>query len=181
MWVFQGFKCRNDCFLIIWIEKKILEQNSELLKKCRKSPFLTGVIPWFCSKNRTFYHVCFSGKPRKIRSLFNILDREEYFLDQKREVSKNVPKIGFFKRGQSMFLSKYRAFYHVGFLGKLMQKRLFFNIVNRKEYFLEQKNEVSNGSKRSNFSKGLVLFFGQKIKLFTMRVFGQTMEEKIDF
>ena len=75
---------------MIWIEKKILEQNSELLKKCRKSPFLTGVSPWFCSKDRTFYHVCFSGKPRKIRSLFNILDREEYFLDQKREVSKNV-------------------------------------------------------------------------------------------
>ena len=82
-----------------------------------------------------------------------------------------------------MFLSKYRsrAFYHVGFLGKLTQKRLFFNIKNKKEYFLEQKSEVSNRSKRSNFSKGLVLFFGQKIKLFTMRVLRQTMEEKIDF
>ena len=154
MWVFQDFKCRNDCFLIIWIEKKILEQNSELLKKCRKSPFLTGVSPWFCSKNRTFYHVCFSGKPRKIRSLFNILDREEYFLDQKREVSKNVPKIGFFKRGQSMFLSKYRALYHVGFLGSLVRKRLFFNIVDRKEYFLDQKSEVSKTSEKSSFSKG---------------------------
>ena len=115
--------------------------------------------------------MCFSGKPRKKRCPFNILDRKEYFLDQKREVSKNVPKIGFFKRGKSMFLSKYRAFYHVGFLGSLVRKRLFFNIVNRKEYFLEQKSEVSNRSKRSNFSKGLVHVFGKKIELFTMRVF----------
>ena len=92
-----------------------------------------------------------------------------------------VPKIGFLKRDQTMLLSKYRAFYHVGFLGKLMKKRLFFKIVNRKEYFLEQKSEVSNRSKISNFSKGLVLVFGPKIKLFTMRVFRQTMEEEIDF
>ena len=70
-----------------------------------------------------------------------------------------------------MFLSKYRGFYHVGFLGKLMQKRLFFNIVNRKEYFSEQKSEVPNRSKRSNFSNGLVHVFGKKIELFTMRVF----------
>ena len=85
--------------------------------------------------------MCFSGKPRKIRSLFNILDREEYFLDQKREVSK-------------MFLSKYRALYHVGFLGSLVRKRLFFKIVDRKEYFLDQKSEVSKRSEKSSFSKG---------------------------
>ena len=52
-----------------------------------------------------------------------------------------------------------------------MQKRLFLNNLDRKEYFLEQKSEVSNRSKRSNFSKGLVHVFVQKIQLFTMRDF----------
>ena len=80
-----------------------------------------------------------------------------------------------------MFLSKYRAFYHVGFLGSLRRKRLFFNIVNRKEYFLEQKSEVSNRSKRSNFSKGLVHVFGKKLSLLPCGFFRQTIEEKIAF
>ena len=53
-----------------------------------------------------------------------------------------------------MFLSKYRALYHVGFLGSLVRKRLFFNIVDKKEYFLDQKSEVSKTSEKSSFSKG---------------------------
>ena len=52
----------------------------------------------------------FFGKPRKKRSLFNILDRKEYFLDEKTEVLKNVRKIVFFKGVSLHFLSKNRAF-----------------------------------------------------------------------
>ena len=93
-----------------------------------------------------------------------------------------VPKIGFLKRGQTMLLSKYRAFYHVGFLGKLMKKRLFFNIVNRKEYFLEQKSEVSNRSKISNFSKGLVFFFlVQKLSFLPCGFLGKPWKKRSTF
>ena len=81
------------------------------------------------------------------------------------------PKLDFSKGVSPCSCQNIELFYHVGFLGKLMQKRLFFNIVNRKEYFSEQKSEVPNRSKRSNFSNGLVHVFGQKIELFTMRGF----------
>ena len=64
---------------------------------CKKSPFFNGVSPWFFSENRTFYHVRFFGKPRKERSLFNILDRKEYIFGQKSEVSKTSVKLNFSK------------------------------------------------------------------------------------
>ena len=141
---------------------------------CKKSP-------WFFPKNRTFYHVCFSGKPGKKRSLFNTLDKKIILFRSEKGSFKKSPKLDFSKGVRLCSCQNIELFTMWVFLGKLTQKRLFFNIKNKKEYFLEQKSEVSNRSKRSNFSKGLVLFFGQKIKLFTMRVLRQTMEEKIDF
>ena len=48
--------------------------------------FFIGVSPWFWSKNRTFYHVCFLGKLSKKRSFFDILNEKECFLDQKNGV-----------------------------------------------------------------------------------------------
>ena len=65
-----------------------------------------GVSPWFWSKNRTFYH-------------------------------------GF---GQ-----KIEFFYHVCFLAKLSKKRSFFDILNKQDCFLDQKNRVLEKSKRSRF------------------------------
>ena len=57
------------------------------------------------------------------------------------------------------------------FLGRPRKKRSLFTILDRKEYFLEQKSEVSKTCKKSNFSKGLVHGICQKIERFTMRVF----------
>ena len=55
------------------------------------------------------------------------------------------------------------------FLGKPRQKRSFFNVLDRKEYFLEQKSEVSKTSEKSNFSEGLVHVFCQNIEYFLPR------------
>ena len=57
------------------------------------------------------------------------------------------------------------------FLGKPRKKRSFFNILDKKKYFLDQKSEVSKTSEKSNSSKGLIHGFCQKIELFTMRIF----------
>ena len=180
MWVFQAAQCGKDCFLILWIEKNTFQTKKVKFPKRPKNRVFQRGKSMFLSKNQGCYHVVFLGREGK-KDRFLIFRIEKDTFQIRKGKFQRVPKIGFLKRGQTMLLSKYRAFYHVGFLGKLMQKRLFFNIVNRKEYFLEQKSEVSKRSKISNFSKGLVLFFGPKIKLFTMRVFRQTMEEEIDF
>ena len=80
-----------------------------------------------------------------------------------------------------LFFFKNCAFCHAGLLGKPRQKRSFFNVLDRKEYFLEQRSEVSKTSEKSNFSKGLVHLFSQKIEFFTSRVFLGNPRQKILF
>ena len=80
-----------------------------------------------------------------------------------------------------MILVKKSNFSPCVFFCKPRRKRLLFNILDRKECFLDQKSEVSKTSEKSNFSKGLAHSFYHKIELFTMCVFLQTKEEKIAF
>ena len=47
-----------------------------------------------------------------------------------------------------MVFVKSRIFYQVYFLGKLRQKRPFFDILDRKECFLDPKSVVLEKSKR---------------------------------
>ena len=71
-----------------------------------------------------------------------------------------------------MFLSKYRAFYHVGFLGKPMQTTFFFNILDRKKkLFRAEKLTLKKCVKNLHFLMGLVHGSCQKMELFTMCAF----------
>ena len=70
-----------------------------------------------------------------------------------------------------MILVKKSNFLPCVLFSKPRRKRLLFNLMERNEYFLEQKSEVSKTSEKSNFSKGLVHGFCPKNELFTMRAF----------
>ena len=48
------------------------------------------------------------------------------------------------------------------FFGNPRKKRSLFTILDRKEYFQDQKSEVSKMSEKSNFLNGLVHVFCQK-------------------
>ena len=131
-------------------------QKREVSKMSPKLDFSQGLVLVFVKKS-SLLRCGFLGTPRQKRVFFHILDRKQYFLDHKREVFKNVRKNRVFQEGQSMFLSKNRAFYHVVFLGKPRQRRLVFDILGRKKYFLAQKSKVSIMCKKNrNFLKGLV-------------------------
>ena len=64
---------------------------------------------------------------------------------------------------------------------KPRKKRLPFNIMDRKEYFLDQKSEVSKTSEKSSFSKGLVRVFIKKSSLLPCWFFRHTKARKIVF
>ena len=76
---------------------------------------------------------------------FNIMDRKEYFLDQKGEASKTSEKSSFSKRLVRVFIKK-SSLLPCWFFRQTKAKRSFSNILDRKEYFLEQKSEVSKTS-----------------------------------
>ena len=86
------------------------------------------------------------------------MDRKEYILEQKKEVSKKPKKSKFSKGVSPWFLKKkIELFTMCAFLANQERKDRFLNnILDRKEYFLDQKSEVSKSdvsktSEKSNF------------------------------
>ena len=82
-----GIQIKNECFF---------DKEKEVLQKSKTSIFSKEFSPWFLSKKRTFYHLCFLGESSQKRSFFDILDKKECFLDQKNEVLKmfKISKFG---------------------------------------------------------------------------------------
>ena len=132
-----------------------MDQKKDVFKNFNQWKFFRGVSARFCSKNRTFYHVCFLGKLGKKRSFFDILNKKECFLDQKNGVLEKSKKSTFCKGVSPLFLSKNRLFYHLCFLGKSSKKRSRFDVLDKKECFLDRKKETFKKSKKSKFSKGV--------------------------
>ena len=58
-------------------------------------------------------------------------------------------------------------------MGKIGLEIFFADTLNRKERFLGHTNFFSKSGKNSNFLKGLVHEFGQKLEFFPFFVFGQ--------
>ena len=75
-------------------------------------------------------------------------------------------KSTFCKGVSPWFLSQNRPFSHMFFLSKKSQKETFFDILDRKECFLDHKRKVLKNSKTQHFAKGLVHGFCQKNDLF---------------
>ena len=148
---------KNRVFLILYKKEYFLDQS-----------------PWFWSKNRTFYHVCVWGN-KKMN--FDILNKKECLLDQKWSFQKN-PKNRLFPKVHC-FCQKNRTFYQLCFLGKSSQKRSFFDILDKKECFLDRKRNFSKVQKNRIFPKGLVHGFCRKIELFIIFVFLQIKPDKI--
>ena len=107
-----------------------------------------GVSPWFWSNNRTFYHgfgqkieffimYVFLAKLSKKRSFFDILNKQECFLDQQNRVLEKSKRSRFCKRVSLCLLSKNGIFYYVSFFSRSIRKRVSFYILDKKERFLD--------------------------------------------
>ena len=114
-------------------------------------------------KNSTFFlYVFFLSKQRKKETYFAILDSKECFLDLKSETLAKSKKSTFCKGVSPWFLSKYQPFSHIFFLTKKSKKETFFDILDRKEYFLDLKSETLAKSKKWTFCKGVSPWFLSK-------------------
>ena len=92
--VFLGKLSHKISFYDILDWKKcFLDRNSKVCKKCKKPQICKGVSRWFLSKIDLFSHLCIFGICGHKRSFFDILTRQESFLDQNSKVKKKVQKI----------------------------------------------------------------------------------------
>ena len=155
---FLSQKSQKERFFDILDRKEyFLDLKSELLKKSKKSTFCKGVSPWFFSKNRPFSYMFFLTKKSQKERFFDILDRNECFLDLKSEVLKRSKKSTFCKRVSPWFLSKNRLFsYMFFFQPKKPERNIFFSFWIVKNAFQTRKVKFQQSKKNRHFAKGLV-------------------------
>ena len=91
-------------------------------------------------KNRPFsYMFFFLTKKSQKERVFDILDRKESFLDLKSEVVAKSKKSTFCKGVSPWFFSNNQPFSYMFFVSQKCQKETFFDILDRKECFLDHK------------------------------------------
>ena len=95
-----------------------------------------------------------------------------------KKVLKNSKKSTLCKGVSPWFLSKNRPFSHMFFFSKKSHRETFFDILDRKECFLDHKREVLKNSKKSTFCKGLVHGFSEKLDLFFIFFFNKKSQEE---
>ena len=100
---------------------------------------------------------------------------------EKIEVLKRAIKWKFSKGVSPWILSKNRSFSYRCFLEKLCQKRTFFDILDRKQSFLDQKIEVSIRAQKWTFFKGVSPWIVSRNRTFSYRRFSQKFYQKKTF
>ena len=116
-----------------------------------------------------------ANQARKDR-FFYVLDKKECFLDQKEEVLKNSKNIEIFK-GSMVFVKQWNFYHLFFFFGKSIQKRVLWDISNKKECFLDKEKEVLQKSKNSIFS----MVFVKKLNFLSSVVFWANQARKDRF
>ena len=124
--------------------------------------------PW--QKNRMFSRWYFLIKLSQMRLFFDIVDRKECFLDLRREILKAQKNGNFPQRLVHGFCPKFECFRNRYFFGETLlslckkhsfypehQKNSSFDILDRKECFLNQKSEILKKLEKSKFSAWLGL------------------------
>ena len=118
-------------------------------------------------KKSTFSYMFFLSKKSHKQTVFDILDTKESFLDLKSKVVKKSRKSTFCKGVSPCFLSKNRPFSYMFVLSKKRQKETFFDILERKESFLDLRSEVLTMSRKWTFCKGVSPWFLSKNQPFS--------------
>ena len=111
----------------------------------KKSKVLKGLAHGFCL-NSKFFHLCaFLLRNQVSKSLFDILDRNECFLDQKIDLWRS-DKESKFAKGVHVhgFCPKSELFRICVFSANKVKKNRFCNILDRKECFFTRKVNFEN-------------------------------------
>ena len=120
-------------------------------------------------------------KPRQKILFFYILNRKEYFLEQRSKHSKLSKKPQFFKGFSPLFLSKNETFYHVCFFPNQGGKDCFLILWREMNTFQSRKVKFQKRPKNRIFQRGQSMVFVQKMSFLPCGLFRQTKPEEIVF
>ena len=149
----------------------------------KKTNFCKGVSPWFLSKNWPFSHMFFFlAKKSHKETFFDILDTKKSSLVLKSEVLTKSKKNRHFAKGLVHgFCHKIDLFIICFLLSQKRHKERFFDILDRKVYFLDLKTEVLKKWKKSTFCKGVSPWYFSKNRPFPYLFFWAKKARKKHF
>ena len=142
--------------------------------------FFQKVNPWFWSKNGDFCNFYFLGN-RGQENVFNdIPERKNAFLGFKNKKFNNSKTWHFSKGVNPWFSSQNSHFSNFDFLANTGQENVFYDIVERKNVFLDYKNKKFINSKYWHFFKGVNQWFWTKNGHFSNFYFlGNTLQKNV--
>ena len=122
-------------------------------------------------KNLPFFHVFFLGNIGQENVFYDILERKNAFLGNKKNKFKKLKNWHFSKVVNPWFCSKIGHFSNLFFLDNIRQENMFYDILERKNAFLGNKKNKFKKSKNWYFSKGVNPWFSSKIGHFSKLFF----------
>ena len=129
-----------------------LGQKNKTFKKSKNLHFSKGFNPWFWSKNGQFFNFFFLGNIPQEDVFYDILERKTPFQAIKTKSSEG-PKIAFFLKGLTHGFGPKMAIFLTFFLGKIGQENYFYDILERKNASLGNKNKKFKKSQNCHYSK----------------------------
>ena len=133
--------------------------------------FSKGVNLWFWSKNGHFSKFVFSGNMGQENVFYDILERNNAFLGNKKKKFKWSKNWHFSLGVNPWFWSKNGHFSKFVFFGNIGEEDVFYDILERKNSFLGYKNKKFKRSKNWHFSTGVNPWFSTKNGHFSKFVF----------
>ena len=143
----------NVSYDILKRKNAFLGYKNKNFKKSKNWHFSKGVNPWFCSKIGHFSIFFFLGNIGQENVFYDILERKNAFLGNKNKKFKKSKTWHFCKGVNPWFCSKIGHFSIFFFLGNIGQENVFYDILERKNAFLGNKNKKFTKSKNLHFSK----------------------------
>ena len=109
-----------------------------------------------------FFPLFFLGNIGQENIVYDILERKNAFLGYKNKKFKKSKNWHFSKGVNPWFWSKNGHFSNFFFLGNISQQNVFYNILERKNVFLDYQKKKFKKSKNWHFSKGVNPWFWSK-------------------
>ena len=133
--------------------------------------FSKGVNPCSWSKNGHFSNFVFSGNIGQANVFYDLVERNNAFLDYKNKKVNKSKNWHFFKGVNPWFWSKIGHFSNFVFLSNIGQANVFYHILEQKNAFLAYQNKKEKSRKNWHFSKGANPWFWSKNGHFSIFVF----------
>ena len=126
-----------------------------------------------------FFQLFFLGYIDQENVFYDILERKNTFLGYKKRGSKRR-KIDIFPKGLTHgFAKKNGHFSNIFFLGNISQENVFYDILQRKNTFLDYKKDVQKVEKLTFFQRGQPMLLVQKWPFLQFFFLGNIGQENV--